>query len=372
MTMSEKKPVYEGIKQELKGRIERGELKEGARVPSELELAKQLGVNRSQTRHALRELQIEGYLIRKQGSGSYVAPLPNRVSAIRVADARAVAIVIPQEIFGHSRHITQGFMHRAAEENVQVITYNLNLPEPDDASEVRFLRSVVDSGISGIVAWVGSDSGHTLDYIRELTERQFPLVLVDRYLSDVDTDFVVSDNEALGCELTNALLERGHKRIAFAGLEHPTPSSVHERFAGYRRALQEASVAFDERLVMDLDHMTNAPQDAVMSVMACHDRPTAFVCIHLEPAHLLVEPLEKLGYSLSENVDIAAVDDYHEGLPEVALIRMHQQGYQIGMKSAELLLRRMTDPSRAVERCFVSPGGPDDAPTSQPARAPTA
>ncbi|MCP4640463.1 MAG: GntR family transcriptional regulator [bacterium] len=363
--MGEKPPVYEGLKQELKGRIERGELKEGARVPSELELASQLGVNRSQTRLALRELQLEGYIVRKQGSGSYVAPLPNRVSPVRVTDARAVAIVISQEVFGHSLHITQGFIHRASEENLQVITYNLNLPDSDDASEVRFLRSVIDSGVAGVVAWVGHDGGHTHDYVRELADRRFPIVLVDRYLPDVDTDFVVSDNEALGYELTNALLARGHKRIAFAGLEHPMASSVQDRFAGYRRSLEEASIPFDERLVMDLEQMKSAPREALMSVMALAESPTAFACIHLEPISLLRKPFEELGYRLSENVDIAVVDDHHEGLLELPLIRLRQRGYDIGMKSAELLLTRMEEPDRAVERCFVSPQALNDTGTHQ-------
>jgi DNA-binding LacI/PurR family transcriptional regulator len=369
--MGEKTPIYEGIKQELKGKIERGELKEGARVPTELELAKQLGVNRSQTRHALRELQIEGYLVRRQGSGSFVAPLPNRINAVKVADARAVAIVFSQEVFGHSLHVTEGFIRRASEEGLQVITYNLNLRGPDDASEVRFLRSVLDSGVSGMAAWVANVTGHTRDFIRELVDRRFPLVLVDRYLPDVDADFVVSDNEALGYELTKALLERGHKRIAFAGLEHPMPSSVQERFSGYRRALQEASIPFDERLVMDLDHVKDAPREAIMSAMALYESPTAFVCIHLEPVSLLGKPLEELGYRLSENMDFAVVDDHHDGFPELPLIRMRQQGSEIGVKSAELLSKRMAEPARAAERCFVSPWTPKDANAHQPAHVST-
>ncbi len=365
--MSQKKPVYEGIKKALRGRIQRGELGEGDRVPSELELASQLGVSRSQTRLAMHELQIEGYLVRKQGSGSYVAPLPGRVAPVRATGA--VAIVISQEVFAHALHITQGFIHGASIAGHPVFSYNLNRLDSDDSSEVRFLRSVVDSGVSGLVAWVGHDAGHTHDFVRELTEQQFPLVLVDRCLPRVETDFVVSDNEALGYELTNALLERGHKRIAFAGIEHPMTSSVRDRLAGYRQALQEAALPFDEGLVMDIDRMRTAPHEAVRSTMACYDRPTAFVCIHLEPVGLLAGPLEGLGYCLSESVDIAAVDDHDEGLPELPLIRMRQQGYEIGVKSAELLLKRIDKPGRAVERCSVSPRALGEASTSQPVQA---
>jgi len=350
---SEKEPIYKRIKQNLKERIERGELREGERIPSEIELAKQLGVNRSQTRQALRELQLEGYLLRRQGSGTFVAPCPNGVSAVKVDGVRSIAIVIPKNIVGHSRHIVEGFMHRSwQDEDCQVITYNLNLSEADDPSEVRFLRSVVESGVSGVVAWVTNDSGATHDFVRELVQRRFPLVLVDRYLPDIDTDFVVSDNEALGYELTAALIKRGHKRIAFVGIEHPNPSSVRDRMAGYRKALKEASLPFDEDLVMDIDLLKETPKRAVGRMMALYERPTALVCTQMAPLLHLNGPLRKLGYRVAENIDIAVVDDH---FPERA-IRIPQQGYEMGLQSAELLLKRIAEPDRAVEQRFVKPG----------------
>ena len=355
---SQKTPIYQQIKQDLKDKIERGELREGERIPSEVELAKQLEVNRSQTRQALRELQLEGYLLRRQGSGTFVAPCPNGVSAVKVDGVRSIAIVIPKNIAGHSRHIVEGFMHRSSQdEDCQVITYNLNLSEADDPSEVRFLRSVIESGVSGVVAWVTNDSGATSDLIRELVERRFPLVLVDRYLPDLDIDFVVSDNEALCYELTTALIQRGHKRIAFAGIEHPNPSSVNDRLKGYRKALEEKSLAFDEKLVMDIGHLKEAPEQAVGKMMAPYERPTAFVCIHLEPFQMMDDPLRKLGYRIAENIDIAAVDDdFPDRAPDVPLIRIPQQGFEMGLQSAELLLKRIAEPQRAVEQRFVKPG----------------
>lgn len=354
---SVKTPIYEVIKRELREKIQQGELPEGARIESEIALAKRLGVNRGQTRQALRELQLEGYLVRRKGSGSYVAPRASGVSAVKVDGVRSMAIVIPKNIVGHSREIVQGFMHRSSEEDCQVITYNLNLSEADDVSEVRFLRSVVESGVSGVVAWVTNDSGATHDFVRELVQRRFPLVLVDRYLPDIDTDFVVTDNEALGYELTAALIKRGHKRIAFVGIEDPNPSSVRDRLKGYCKALEEASLRFDEKLVMDISHLKEAPEEAVGRMMALYKRPTAFVCIHMAPFLYMHEPLTQMGYRAAENIDIAVVDDnFPESPTEVPLMRIPQRGYEIGLQSAEILLKRIAEPDRAVEHCFVKPG----------------
>lgn len=65
-------PLYQQIKAALRLRIETGEWRPGQRVPSEPELCARLGVARGTVRCALAELTQEGWLERRQGSGTYV------------------------------------------------------------------------------------------------------------------------------------------------------------------------------------------------------------------------------------------------------------------------------------------------------------
>ena len=70
--MLERKPsLTEQAKVYIKQRILDGEF-EGERIPSENELASELGVSRTTIRDALSRLEIEGVIYRKQGSGTYV------------------------------------------------------------------------------------------------------------------------------------------------------------------------------------------------------------------------------------------------------------------------------------------------------------
>jgi len=350
-------PVYESIKQELKSKIEDGTLREGARIPSEIELAKQLGVNRSQTRQALRELEVEGYLVRKQGSGSYVAPLAGQLSAVKVAGARAIAIVIPKIIAGHSYNVVQGFMHRASRESLQILTYNLNLPQPHAPSEPRFLRSVIDSGVTGLVLWIGNDNEHTRGLVQELIEKRFPFVLIDRHLPGLNADYVVSDNRTLAHSLTQQLLRRGHNRIGFVGIEYPNASSIEDRVDGYRQALKEAGLPPDDQFIVNLTSLEQSPKETIGTMMARYDRPTAFVCVHLDAARPVHNELTALGYRVGENMELATVDDeYPLGMPEVPMIRRPQNGHLIGIQSAELLLARMQSPEMPIQRLHIDPG----------------
>ncbi|MBX7258811.1 MAG: GntR family transcriptional regulator [Candidatus Hydrogenedentes bacterium] len=355
--MSTKVPVYESIKQELKSKIEDGSLPEGARIPSEIELAKQLGVNRSQTRQALRELEVEGYLVRKQGSGSYVAPMAGQMSAVKVAGARAIAIVIPKIIAGHSYNVVQGFMHRASQESLQTLTYNLNLPQPHAPSEPRFLRSVIDSGVTGLVLWIGNDNEQTRALVQELIDKRFPFVLIDRCLPGLDANYVVSDNRALGRSLTQKLLQRGHERICFVGIECPNASSIQDRVEGYRQALEEAGLTYDEQYIINLTSLEQSPQETVGTMMAFCNRPTAFVCVHVDAARPIYNELTKLGYRIGSNFELAIVDDeYPGGMPHVPMIRRPQRGFEIGVQSAEVLLARMNNPEMPTQRLYIEPG----------------
>jgi GntR family histidine utilization transcriptional repressor len=66
-------PLYRQVKRHILERIESRSLAEGAQVPSENELTRELGVSRMTAHRALRELTSEGVLRRVQGAGSFVA-----------------------------------------------------------------------------------------------------------------------------------------------------------------------------------------------------------------------------------------------------------------------------------------------------------
>lgn len=67
-------PLGQQVRRHVLERIESGVWPEGFRVPSEPRLAEEFGVSRMTVHIALRDLAAEGYLIRRQGAGSFVAP----------------------------------------------------------------------------------------------------------------------------------------------------------------------------------------------------------------------------------------------------------------------------------------------------------
>jgi GntR family transcriptional regulator len=68
-----RKPIYEQLADGLKAMIARGDLKEGVTLPPVRQLAADLGVNLNTVAVAYRQLQSEGLIRVKHGSGAVVA-----------------------------------------------------------------------------------------------------------------------------------------------------------------------------------------------------------------------------------------------------------------------------------------------------------
>jgi GntR family transcriptional regulator len=67
-------PIYKKIQQTILKRVENGQLKPGDAVDSERELARIHGVSLMTARHALADLEREGLVERRRGTGTFIAP----------------------------------------------------------------------------------------------------------------------------------------------------------------------------------------------------------------------------------------------------------------------------------------------------------
>jgi len=75
-------PLHKAIYDHLLDSIRNGLFAPGEKLPSEFDLARELNVSRTSLREALRQLELEGYIVRKRGVGTFViGPRPFSVDA---------------------------------------------------------------------------------------------------------------------------------------------------------------------------------------------------------------------------------------------------------------------------------------------------
>jgi DNA-binding FadR family transcriptional regulator len=114
ITSIEPRRLYRQVADQLRQLIDSGEFAAGARLPTERELAAQLGVSRPTVREALIALEVDGRIRIRVGSGIYVLP---PAAAPQVADT-AAPIAGPFEIL-KARALFEGAV---AEEAARIAT----------------------------------------------------------------------------------------------------------------------------------------------------------------------------------------------------------------------------------------------------------
>lgn len=93
--------IHRDVKFAIRNAIEDGGWQPGFRLPAEREIAETYGCARMTVRNALRDLEAEGLIVRRHGSGTFVADLRPISSVLAVRD-------IHDEIIerGHKHHST--------------------------------------------------------------------------------------------------------------------------------------------------------------------------------------------------------------------------------------------------------------------------
>jgi GntR family transcriptional regulator len=69
-------PIYDQIKEQIKGLIHAGQIKTGDQLPTIRELSVELAVNFNTVALAYRDLAYEGVIITERGKGTFVANTP--------------------------------------------------------------------------------------------------------------------------------------------------------------------------------------------------------------------------------------------------------------------------------------------------------
>lgn len=337
-------PIYEELAERIRQSIRKGEYSPGQLLGSEYELARQESISRMTVRRASELLVGEGLLERRPGKGLYVRAAQ--------ASGRTVQMISGNMQWEPSVQISRGAHAVAKQHGIQIQLYDAHGDPESDLATVRSLPQGQARG--AIIMSLHNNAFNEAVYSLKLAG--FPFVLVDQSLREIDVSSVTSDNYAGGQLAAKALIELGHKRIAFVG--DLVANTVRDRLAGLRDAIADAGLPFDRSLVIDLQSEQDrlgdwsAQVDAgVREIMARPVKPTAFFFSCDGVARLAYRTFSQMGLRIPEDVSIIGFDD--DPLAEwltPGLTSIRQPFADMGLAAMEILARQMEDPQAQVER----------------------
>jgi GntR family transcriptional regulator of arabinose operon len=264
---------YISIKQHLIAEIQAGTLDAGMKVPSENKLAQMFSVHHSTAQKALRELVADGYIESRRGSGSYVrqtSQAPSGNIAIIVNSAK-------NEFFGNLIKSIQDILSRS---NRHLLFFDTGECFETERSCIESLleKRKVD-GFIIVPTHLAAEKARA-DFYDGLRARNIPFVLVFPPTGLPHCHCVHSADEKGAVAAVDYLYEQGHRHIGFVG--HMLPDNIiqEQRLAGFRRALRERSLTFNEDDFVKVPYPSLADgRKAADRVRVLEPRPSAFVVV---------------------------------------------------------------------------------------------
>jgi GntR family transcriptional regulator, arabinose operon transcriptional repressor len=333
-------PKYKQVYASLWRDIQAGRLKRGERLPSEAQLVRTFGASRITVGRAVRDLQLQGLVERRAGSGTYV-------KAPHAAAALSFGLLIPDlgetEIF---EPVCQGMMASPlASRHALVWGSPQGAGTSKEDRAWQLCRQYIERRVSGVFFAPLEFTSATDDVNRRIAQAldaaKIPVVLLDRtvtaYPERGHHDLVGIDNRRAGYVVTEHLLRLGSRRISFVALPHGA-ATVDAREAGYREALFAWDVTVDKARIHRLD-----PADAArVRALIDADRPEAIVCANDRTAGHLMQTLLRLGLSVPRDVRLVGIDDVEFArLLPVPLTTLRQPTRQIGDAALSAMLERV-------------------------------
>jgi DNA-binding LacI/PurR family transcriptional regulator len=353
--MAETAPKYHRIKEALLAEIERGGYVPGRAFVTEREVCSRFGVSRITASRALNDLVNEGVLVRKRGSGTFVAEAEGGGPPDENSGGRRTVGCLLHGLEG--RHVSE--VLRGVESVCREAGYHLLLFDSrgEAETEAASLRRAVEAGVDGLVVFP-VEGYENAERFEELRRRGVPLVMVDRYYPALAFDVVVPDNFAVGYELTERLVERGHRNIAALWWE-TNCTSVLDRLTGHRQALRERGLP----IVSELSALRSYWQmqreeryELLRRWLEAPYRPSAFFCANGYVLALVATDLISLGVDLSNEAELAGMDDAGPyDLLSLASLTAVLPSHRMGSEAMRLLLDRMEGehPDRAARHVVL-------------------
>ena len=274
---------------------------------------------------------------------------PNRAARrLRASSSDVLGLIISDIANPFFISVVRGVEDTAYAHNMSVVLCNT---DEDLVRQQIYLRVMQAEHVAGLII---SPANVDEDF-SGLKRLGIPVILLDRQTDKLVTDAVVVDNVAGACDAVRHLIGLGYERIGIVG-GTPHLTTGRQRTEGYRKALHDAGIRIDERLVKHGDFKTDSGYRLTNELLQLPQPPRAiFVANNLMTLGAL-RAIREQGVRVPEEVALVGFDDMpwsSELCPPLTAVS--QPTYELGQETVHLLLRRLADPNAPIRTVTLQP-----------------
>lgn len=328
-------PLYLQVSEILMRQILNGNFPPGSNLAAEPDLCIEFGVARGTVRQALAKLEAEGFVRREQGRGTFVIWGETQQTENGLV-TNQIGLVVPYVRDSFVSTILLG-AERAATEHDLSITFKH--AENNLERQNKVLEDLVNQQLAGIILYPVNSL--KTDGIERMVRSGYPLVLVDRYLRGLPTDYVMSDHFGGALRAVQHLIGLGHERIGLVSWRDPS-ISLEQRAAGYRQALVESGLPYEPVLTCEVEGYPSVAVEPLREFLSRSPGVTAVFAVNDQLALAVYKSARELGLRIPEDLAVVGFDnlDFTMHL-DVPLTTVEQPAQEMGYQAVEALVRRI-------------------------------
>lgn len=232
-----------------------------------------------------------------------------------------------------AKHIEKSLAEKGY--NLVICSSDENIEQEEKLIQLFAEQHIID-GL--IIATTNTKS----DFFKRDRLKNFPIVFIDRYLPNIESNYVVANNYQGSFELTNLLISKGCKNILALNITPSHISSLTERVKGYKDALQEYNIPFnnDNLVEISFNDIYNEVKQKLPKLLKNGTKIDAIYTLNNHIATACLQVFNEIGFDAEkEKILFASFDDI--GLFDFVktdVISVSQPLEQIGKESAHLVL----------------------------------
>jgi LacI family transcriptional regulator len=206
--------------------------------------------------------------------------------------------------------------------------------------EASCVNTLFNSRVDGLLVSLAFDTKN-LDHFNILLNKNIPVVFFDRVSECTNCMSVVIDNYKAGYEATSHLIEQGCVRIMHIG-GNLLRNVYADRFRGYKQALADNKIEFDQTMVVIGDMSRQAGIDVAKRILNMELRPDGIFTSNDTSAVAAIVELENAGVKIPD--EIAVVGFNNEPISQVVYPNLTTIDYparEIGEIAATSLIDKL-------------------------------
>lgn len=175
---------------------------------------------------------------------------PNPIAlSLKERRTRAIGVVVSEIANNYFSQAINGIESIAYNRGYHVIiTQNHESTEREKVN----IEHLAARGVDGLLVSISSETTD-LSFLKQLHQKGLPIVFFDRVSDELQTHKVSANNHLGAYQATEHLIQQGFRNIAHI-TSSPSLSITSERLAGYKAALSDHNVPYNDSLVKHCNH----------------------------------------------------------------------------------------------------------------------